>query len=384
MGDRLKPASSQPGRLVALDHLRGVVVALVVLHHAVLAYCRFDRIDHRAYLLSTAPIVDGDRWAGFDAVVLLNDSFFMPMMFLLSGLFVWPSLVRKGPSAYLRDRFRRLALPLLIGLPTIVPLAYYPSYLQAVGPIDPVGYWVQTVFSGPWPSGPFWFIEVLLAFDVATVSLAACLPRWRVAVPPWAHPRPVAGFALLVAASIAAYLPLLDVFGPYRWLSAGPFAVQASRMALYALYFAAGLVIGRHGLNAGPLALQWGGWGLLAVILAVALFCMPMARTLLPVLAWGALRGTVFVGFCASACFALSAVFLRFRQQPWPPLDSLAACSYAIFILHYPVVTWVQYGLLGLGFGAVAKGAIVSAVALGVSWSGAALLRRAPGLRRVL
>ena len=362
-------------------------MALVVLHHSILAYCRFDRIDHRAYLLSTAPVIDPDRWGGFDIVVQLNDSFFMPMMFLLSGLFVWPSLVRKGPSAYLHDRMRRLGVPLVLGLPVLVPLAYYPSYLQSVGPIAPVRYWAQTVFSGPWPSGPFWFIEVLLAFDIATAAVAALIPGWRVAVPPWVRPRPVAGFAVLVAASIAAYLPLLDVFGPYRWLSAGPFAVQASRMALYGLYFAAGLLIGRHGLHAGlarALARRWGGWSLLAVALAAGLFGAQTARPFLPTLAGGALRGAALVGFCASTCFALSAVFLRFRQQPWPPLDSLAACSYAIFLLHYPVVTWSQYGLLGLGFGAVAKGAMVFTVALGVSWGGAALLRRAPGLRRVL
>jgi uncharacterized membrane protein len=46
-------------RLVALDHLRGFVVALVVLHHAFLAYCRFGHLDHRYYLLSTSPVVMG-------------------------------------------------------------------------------------------------------------------------------------------------------------------------------------------------------------------------------------------------------------------------------------------------------------------------------------
>ena len=78
--NRLVP-SSQPDRLIALDYLRGFVIVLVVLHHAVLAYCRFGRFDRRHYFLSTAPVVDTTRWLGFDLLVLLNDSFFMPLMF---------------------------------------------------------------------------------------------------------------------------------------------------------------------------------------------------------------------------------------------------------------------------------------------------------------
>jgi glucan biosynthesis protein C len=75
-----------------VDHLRGFIVALVVLHHAVLAYCRFSHTDHRHYLLSTAPVVDAQRWGGLDMLATLSDSFFMPLMFLLSGLFVWRGL----------------------------------------------------------------------------------------------------------------------------------------------------------------------------------------------------------------------------------------------------------------------------------------------------
>jgi hypothetical protein len=36
---------ARDGRLPALDRLRGALVGLVVLHHAVLAYCTFGRID---------------------------------------------------------------------------------------------------------------------------------------------------------------------------------------------------------------------------------------------------------------------------------------------------------------------------------------------------
>jgi hypothetical protein len=56
---------------------------LVLIHHSVIAYTYCGHTDKQSFL-------------GFDGVVLFNDSFFMAAMFFLSGLFVWPSLKRKG------------------------------------------------------------------------------------------------------------------------------------------------------------------------------------------------------------------------------------------------------------------------------------------------
>ena len=61
-----------------------------------------------------APIVDPQRWAGFDVLTTFNDTFFMALMFLLSGLFVWPSLERKGGAQFLRERVLRLGAPFVV------------------------------------------------------------------------------------------------------------------------------------------------------------------------------------------------------------------------------------------------------------------------------
>src|SRR5215467_13007348 len=45
---------------------------------------------------------------------MFNDTFFMALMFLLSGLFVWPSLERKGSARFLRDRTLRLGVPFAV------------------------------------------------------------------------------------------------------------------------------------------------------------------------------------------------------------------------------------------------------------------------------
>src|SRR6201986_337432 len=84
-------------RNAALDRARTFITVLVLIHHSVIAYTYYGHTAKQSFI-------------GFDAVVLFNDSFFMGAMFFLSGLFVWPSLQRKGISWFLRDRFWRLGL----------------------------------------------------------------------------------------------------------------------------------------------------------------------------------------------------------------------------------------------------------------------------------
>jgi len=98
-------------RKMAIDYLRTFIIVLVLVHHSFPAYVRFGQFNRVHYLWSTAPIVDAQRWVGFDLIVVCNDIFFMSLMFFVSGLFVWPSLRRKGTGAFPRDRLLRLSLP---------------------------------------------------------------------------------------------------------------------------------------------------------------------------------------------------------------------------------------------------------------------------------
>src|SRR5215471_3258622 len=104
-------------RNAALDRTRTFLTLVVLLHHAVIPYTYFGHTDPTSFI-------------GFDMIVLATDSFFMAMFFFLSGLFVWPALVRKGPIGYLRDRVVRLGLPFAICALTVIPLAYYAIALR--------------------------------------------------------------------------------------------------------------------------------------------------------------------------------------------------------------------------------------------------------------
>jgi hypothetical protein len=111
---KANPLPKASARDASFDYLRAFIVLLVLLHHSVLAYAVMWPAQPMTFAILPAPIVDLRRWAGFDVVAIFNDTFFMALMFLLSGLFVWPSLERKGGAKFLRDRLLRLGVPFAV------------------------------------------------------------------------------------------------------------------------------------------------------------------------------------------------------------------------------------------------------------------------------
>src|SRR3954469_3951961 len=190
------------GRLAPFDRARTFVTLLVVIHHSVLNFTWFGQGDPQ-------------RWLGFDLVVLFNDSFFMAFMFFISGLFVPNSLDRKGWAVFLRDRAWRLGIPFLVSVFVLMPIAYYPTFLRYHLPgttdFNFLHFWWRTLTVGPWPSGPAWFLWVLLALDIAAAALWSMAPRVIPALGQLifaVRKRPMAAFGLFVIVSIAAYLPM--------------------------------------------------------------------------------------------------------------------------------------------------------------------------------
>src|SRR4051794_20867349 len=122
----------------AIGYLRAFLVVLVIAHHAALAYHPFApppaaSLAAQPRWWQAFPVIDSQRWQGSLLLVGFNDTFFMSLMFFLSGLFVWQGLQRKGSAGFLRDRLLRLGVPFVAAVAILAPLAYYPTYLQIHG-----------------------------------------------------------------------------------------------------------------------------------------------------------------------------------------------------------------------------------------------------------
>ena len=122
-----------PSSSAALANLRGFVILIVVAFHSVLAYLGSNApgqpaFDDPPFQWVATPIVDTQRWFGFDLFCAFNYVYLMHFMFFLSGLFVWSSLRRKGSKTFLYERVLRLGVPFAFGTALLMPIAHYPVY----------------------------------------------------------------------------------------------------------------------------------------------------------------------------------------------------------------------------------------------------------------
>ena len=198
-------------RINSLDRARTFITLLVLLHHSVVNYTHFGNGDKA-------------RWLGFDLIVLFNDSFFMACMFLISGLFVCESLTARGPLNFLFNRAWRLGIPFLLSIFVLMPIAYYPTFLRYHLPgttdFSFLHFWGRIFTVGPWPSGPAWFLWVLLAFDALVALLWSVAPGAIGVLGRAIHAlryRPGVAFVAFLIFSVIVYLPMRLYFGDAAW-----------------------------------------------------------------------------------------------------------------------------------------------------------------------
>ncbi len=243
----VEPHPARSSYNYSVGYLRAFITLLVLAHHAVLAYHPFAPPPPSSLLASPRwwqafPVTDPQHWSGFAALVGFNDTFFMALMFFVSGLFVWQSLRRKGAGNFVRDRGMRLGLPFVAAAAVIAPLAYYPAYLQSGD--HATGFWHQWMSLGNWPAGPAWFVWVLLAFDLMAALIFLAWPTLDEKLSrlgSGTERTPLALFAALLLISGVCYVSLAIIFNPMRWSVFGPFTVQTSRILHYFVYFLFGV-----------------------------------------------------------------------------------------------------------------------------------------------
>jgi len=375
---------------IALAYLRACVILLVVLFHASIAY--FPDAPPPPESFETGkfwrfrPVVDSQGWILAPLIVSFLDVFFMTLLFFVSGMFVWKSLKSKGSYHYMRDRLLRIGLPLLV-FATILPLfAYYPTFLQMGAPGGVKGFLAQWWALHGKPIGPLWFLGVLLFYDIVVTLLYLVFPTWGDTLGKLASgalEKPFNFFLIVLFFSAVGYLSMLLFFDALQWTSIGPFRIQISRILHYFVWFMAGAAIGAWGLDRGlvaangNLAKRWYLW-VLGALVAFALFYFVLNAS--PPM----VKGLSFVISCTTSCFALTALFVHFTKSHVKTFDSLSDNAYGIYLVHYAFITWLQYALLQAPLSGFVKVILVVLGTLLLSWSFVALLRRIPGVARVI
>lgn len=384
----LKSLEDSTGRILGIDYLRTFIICLVLLHHAVLAYCSFAFTNFTNPIMTWSPVVSEVRWSGFDLIVGMNDAYFMSLLFFVSGLFVYRGIDKNGGGGFLRKRLVRLGLPFLVALPVLVPLAYYPAQLQVAaikgGDVSFIDFWIKMVGSGFGIAGPLWFLWLLLVYSCVGIVFCRTIFAPGTVLQKWCTSlcaRPLRFFISVFCMSCLVYVPLAQYFGPNHWAGVGPCIMQVSRALLYLLYFITGIVVSVCGLKVvtpkSVFVRYWWTW----LVLGIVAF---LSKVTLVTVVGPIIAEVLLMLSCASMVFGMLGGFLRYVKTTNPILESLAANSYGIYIFHYVFVIWLQYALLPSSLGPVAKAMIVFWATLFLSWRVTRILRKVQLLRQVL
>lgn len=152
-------------RLHWIDTVRIALTALVLTHHCAITYGNIP-----IWFYNEPP--SDPSASALDALVVVNQSYFMGLFFLISGYFVPAAVDRKGPGAFARDRVIRLGVPLLGFMILIRPVADFWSWRTGGGGSRYVLHYLASM-----DPGPTWFLEVLLVLTLVYAGWRAAHPR---------------------------------------------------------------------------------------------------------------------------------------------------------------------------------------------------------------
>ena len=147
-----------------LDNLRTITILLVVLFHV-------GGVYESAGLWGWFWIVDDPdtiTWVGI--VGIMFDIMVMPIMFFISGYLTPASLQNKTAWGFIKGKFKRLVIPWVFAVFTLIPL-YKVIFLYSRG--LPQEHWT-TYFhiTNPNSQNWLWFLPLLFAFDMLYLLLS--------------------------------------------------------------------------------------------------------------------------------------------------------------------------------------------------------------------
>jgi len=382
-GGRLatEPSQGGTGRLVFVDALRVAVIVGVIAHHAAQAY---------------GP---GGDWALEDAAqsewfqpfFLVNAAFGMGLLFLLAGYFVPRSYDQKGAGRFLKERWLRIGVPLLL----FVLFVHVPIVYLLESPRLSAGEFVRSLYDDGLRSlyAHLWFLGHLLLYSVGYVAWRRLADRrGDGSGRTWSPPGHVALVGFVIGLALVTWVVRwsfpIDEWVPLFFV----LAVEPAHLPQYVGMFALGVAAYRGDwLQRLPTStgVIWMGIGLVASAGVFATQLAPPERVG-DFLAFGGSDGRsllysmwealICVGMVVGMVVVFRAVFRRTNRL----LSAVVAVSYAAYILHIAIVIGLQVSIEGVDLPVIIKFGVVTAAGVVLAFGVGLLSRRIPGLRVVL
>ena len=316
------------------------------------------------------PFQDPRTAVGFDLLAIFIHIFRMPVFFVMAGFFAALLFERNGVRGFVRNRIRRVLLPLLIFWPIVMPLVG----LGFVFAVWRVGAQLPGE-GGPRPSifrlpilGHLWFLYDLLIFYASTAVLMPSLRRIPQTVRATIHRMFVSLATHMWGAfvlAIATTLPLLSEGEPGLGTSAS-LLPRPGILAAYAVFFVFGWFLFSH----RDVLAVWGSrWkrNVAAGALAAVAYIAVLVRWTDDPARWTPIALAVCSISMWWLIFGITGAFVQHLHAPRPRVRYLADAAYWMYIVHLPVIIWMQGALATALLPALVKFLIVLGVTTGVT-----------------
>ena len=380
--------AKKTSRLWFIDHMRVFLTILVVLHHVAMVYGGiqpFYYLETPSSLLAfLAPMI----------FVLLNQGWFMGAFFLLAGYFTPGSYDRKGSGSFIKDRLIRLGIPMLV-------------FYFVLNPLSGIGYFLMgsDLSSVPWPAfweaypdlvglGPLWFVTMLLIFSIGYAGWRL-LTKNRETETQSETPFPgylkIGLFILtlaLVSYLVRIYVPIGKSIFDFPTLAYLP---------QYLSFFVIGMIAYRRDWFRNLPGRKGVVGFIVAMVATLTLFvfgfisflkAIDTGVTQIPPFGFGTWQSAIYTLwdsiFAVGMSLAALTFFRRFFNKESRMGSFLARQSYAVYVIHIPIIVFLAYGLRGIEMATMLKLGLAALIVLPVCFIVAYLIRKIPSVSRVL
>ena len=167
------PEAASTERLHALDAVRGFALLLGIVFHATMS---FIVAPQQMWL-----IVDKSPSTTLTIFFFVSHMFRMATFFLIAGFFAHLMFHRRGERGFVRDRLKRIGLPLLAGWPVLcaalVACAIWGAFVMNGGKLPPAPPADPNAPPLAFPLTHLWFLYVLLWFYGLTLLVRRLVER---------------------------------------------------------------------------------------------------------------------------------------------------------------------------------------------------------------
>jgi fucose 4-O-acetylase-like acetyltransferase len=231
----MNTTEKKTNRIYWLDNLRSIIIFLVVLYHV-------GGVYEAAGLWGSFWIVSDPStisWVGIVGIAF--DIFIMPTMFFIAGYLTPISLERKGAAGFVTSKLKRLMLPWLLAVVTLIPL-YKVIFLSSRG-LPQENWTTYFHFTNPNSQNWLWFLPLLFVFNLLYLLLTKLNVRFDRLPLKWA----VAGTFVI---GVIYSLVIGSWLGFRSWTLTPLLDFENEKLLVYFLYFLLGVLAFRQNIFA--------------------------------------------------------------------------------------------------------------------------------------